>query len=832
MKRAVSTILIILMIISAFPVVFAQDDTAVSDDVRNNAALLNALNIMNTDIDNIIWNEGISQKFFAEMIIRSMFENFDTDDDEQFVDMLVGMKIVSEKNYNPNKLVTADQAADMALAALGYSIFDGYGNPPSAKVRQALKGKISAKSKYITASDAITMICNMLDEKALYVYSISNGYVKAKTSETETILSYYRKISKLEDIVTDNGISNIYGESTIGADKAYVGDYLIDCESGQMRDYLGMNVVVYTKEDSGSDARLLYVYAKDNKILRIDDKDIIKADLSEVRYTDENSKVKKASLNSLAKIIFNGEAYPKCTAADMDIKNGFMELIDNDGKGGYDVVRINEYKTMIAKYVSSDELAVINEFENDSALKEIRLDSNSEKQRIIKNGNLISLSKISVGDTLSVLQSKSGRVTDIYVSAKNFDGYVERIDKTDKSLTINGAVYYYTREFEDMSAKNEPYAKYPSAGGEYTFRIDINGRIASIAIGDNSSVKYGYLEKMAVEEGFDKKVKFKLFNQDGEWVIYELKDKLRFGGKSGYTQGRVYDEIGGSAFTPQLIQYRLDSNDKVKEVNIAALTSEMGADGFSRKADEENRYILQSNSFENTVFIDNGACMWFIPEDKSREEMYFIGGLSDLIADRKYTYSAYNVDKSGSAAYYTIKLTDEELAYKSFMFALVTETGTRLDSNGEEVNYITCYIDKYSNETLNLSDKINAEDIKKGDIIRVCLNGAGTIESAVKLWSTTDGEVENIPSASTLRGSASLAVTGHINSVYADKSLIVLNKGTAIQPLRLRSGGRVLIYYKGQNLVRDASLSDILPNDYAVLFSRSSSVYNAVIVRD
>ena len=54
------------------------------------------------------------------------------------------------------------------------------------------------------------------------------------------------------------------------------------------------------------------------------------------------------------------------------------------------------------------------------------------------------------------------------------------------------------------------------------------------------------------------------------------------------------------------------------------------------------------------MFIDNGAYMWFIPEDKTREEMYFIGGTANLIADRKYTYSAYNVDESGSAAYYTV----------------------------------------------------------------------------------------------------------------------------------------------------------------------------------
>ena len=69
------------MILSSVPTVFAQGSTTVSDEIRNKAALLNALDITDTDIDNTIWDEGISQKSFAVMIMRSMFDNFDSDDD-------------------------------------------------------------------------------------------------------------------------------------------------------------------------------------------------------------------------------------------------------------------------------------------------------------------------------------------------------------------------------------------------------------------------------------------------------------------------------------------------------------------------------------------------------------------------------------------------------------------------------------------------------------------------------------------------------------------------------------------------------------------------------
>lgn len=193
MKRAVSIILIILMILMSVPAAFAANNSDVSDEMRNNAALLNALNIADIDVDKTVMDEGISQKFFAAMIVRSMFDDFDTDNDELLNSMVVGMKIVRSNEYSQNKLLTKEQAANMALAALGYDIFDGYSDSPEKKARQALQSGISTSGRYITAGDAITMICNILDEKVLYVYAVSDGYVKVKTSEVETILSHYAR---------------------------------------------------------------------------------------------------------------------------------------------------------------------------------------------------------------------------------------------------------------------------------------------------------------------------------------------------------------------------------------------------------------------------------------------------------------------------------------------------------------------------------------------------------------------------------------------------------------------------------------------------------------
>ena len=58
--------------------------------------------------------------------------------------MIFGMKIADKDEYNPNKLISREQAINMALGALGYSIFDRYKNAPDAKARQALQKNIKS----------------------------------------------------------------------------------------------------------------------------------------------------------------------------------------------------------------------------------------------------------------------------------------------------------------------------------------------------------------------------------------------------------------------------------------------------------------------------------------------------------------------------------------------------------------------------------------------------------------------------------------------------------------------------------------------------------------
>ena len=120
------------------PTIYAQDSKTMSDELRIRIEILNTLGIADIDTETIIIDEGISQKFFASMILRTMFENFEADNDELINYLVDSLNIVSTDKYKPNMLLEKDVAVEMALAALGYDIFDGYIDSPGRSAKNEL----------------------------------------------------------------------------------------------------------------------------------------------------------------------------------------------------------------------------------------------------------------------------------------------------------------------------------------------------------------------------------------------------------------------------------------------------------------------------------------------------------------------------------------------------------------------------------------------------------------------------------------------------------------------------------------------------------------------
>ena len=102
---------------------------------------------------------------------------------------------------------------------------------------------------------------------------------------------------------------------------------------------------VIKKENNRDVVKALY---SDSNCLRISARDLNFSDITKtsVGYYDENGRLKSARLSPSADALYNFSFYRDFTAEDMKIKQGALVLIDNTGDSKYDIVRMEEYRSM------------------------------------------------------------------------------------------------------------------------------------------------------------------------------------------------------------------------------------------------------------------------------------------------------------------------------------------------------------------------------------------------------------------------------------------------------------------------------------------------------
>lgn len=823
MKRLLCIVFLCIITITV-PCVAAAEES--SYDVEYDMNMLSALGILSFDSATVKIDEGISQGEFLQMILNSIFEN--GVDEEFALDAARFMGIVTE-NYARNKLLAKTDAVAMAAAAIGYGGEKVYGTNVPAYLRERLTKAAFSSGGYLTYRGAVSLIAEMNREPLYYAYEFSDTYVRMKLDDNETILSYFRGIEVYEGIVEDNGYANLYGKTECDPCTAEVGGIRFRCQDDAFKELLGMNVELWTKKSNSGVYEVLFVSPYGNDMITISDEDYkgTDSDLTTISYY-EGSKERSKKLADTAKLIYNGEACLDPTKEDFAVTNGKVELIDNDKGNGYDVVRITDYTTMVVQTVTSDREYIINDIEN-SGIDKLQINDPSKYIFWYKNGTATTASAVTNGCLLSVAKSKSGDLINIEISDNTIVGVIEEADKNRKIFKINGTEYQYTAEYEALGTVGEKYAAYPEFNREYTFYIDFRGNIAAVRL-TTGSVKHGYMTNFGSEGVFDKEVHLKIFTEDGEWITPALAEKVRFNYKSGVKNAQVYDELLNSHFESQLVEYGVNDDGLVTELTIASSGSNADEGVFTSAGEYSSmRYLISSVSFNNEIFINSDAKLWFIPEDESAEDMYLVSDRSFLVEDYTYTFTPYNVDESKSSGLITVKLDSSVITRKTIMFMLVTDVGTRITENGDEVKFIRGYPDSYSESLIVLSDSINEKNIVPGDVIRLYLNGEGKVQNVIKLWTPSDGEVTNIPSP--IHTSAAV-VSGNVAKVFEKNNMISLRSESAQIPLRMVDNMRVLIYHRERNATDVGAVTDIVPGDYIIMFNRVSLMRFAVVVRD
>ena len=553
------------------------------------AEILGALGVAKISAGSLLEDSTVTRETFSEGIASMMLDDLAGvglspvgDLSEEDIGMLYLRSIgilngTGENVFEPNSPVTLEQAAKIAVSALGFGeiseykggYFIGYVN--EARRLGLLDGIGASASEELNTADYVNLMYNLLDVDILErkTFGSSDTYYR---TDGNTLISVYRNIRKGEGVVTANKYSGLYSENSgTSADKVTIGseDYAIGETNAGNSLGLYAEFYYYDNPRKNEDKKLLYITTeKDNDRLLITEDKISGYSGGTYTYEDENGRNRSVKIPSDAVILYNGVFKASLEAEKFIPAYGSVEFISNDGDAAYEVVKIENITVTSVLSVSSDGLAVYDKYEPEYNLNledkdyTVTLDNG-------KDGTVLSILKDSIAETL-IADGGDRQYYDIRVVTNSVSGAVEKIqsvnitklDETtseEKLVSVpdkifaDGKEYKTSVRFKNLAADGKLTA--PEAGKAYVFLLNGRGEIADIGENPEKPYRIGYVKRFATDDAvFNPKYKVRLFDESGAWETYDLADKVRFNGSSM----RAEDLKGLDSLVGKVCKYELN----------------------------------------------------------------------------------------------------------------------------------------------------------------------------------------------------------------------------------------------------------------------------------
>lgn len=559
MKKVLSLVLVLTLVLGSFGAAFAAvdlDDVA-GEDCEDAVKTLVALGVVKGFPDGTFKpDRAITKAELASMLInvlgyadlvtegtRSGFSDTIGHWAEPEVALAAGQQIVNglpDGRFQPDKVVSYDEAITMIVRALGYNDTCLKGTWPTKYKIKAADLKITEDVKMRSAEadrGGVAILVNNALTCATVTVNKDGDIEKEKIGEDSDDKPIYEmlldKVGKKEDII-------VTPDTIDKDDKAYI-ESVVD-----LKQYMYETITTYQNEDDE------IVYVSDTETATMEgifkgideDKNEIKVKVGE--------KTKRIALKNVtnAAIFYNG------AESDLDIerdikKDAKIKLVFPDYKGNPD---IDEPCKGIVVNDAVNTVLVEDEFDSDYpedfngiALPLTEDDDDNDivdLDNLIIEGDATSLEDIEKNDIINVYSSEDdiGDEPDslkLVVTRNSVEGKATKVKKDDKGKVEEAKIdgkYYDVGEY----AINNDGGKV-ILGAEGTFFLDENGDIVAWT-GDSVLLDdYAYVIALDTGDpsGFDKEdaPRIKMVNDEGDKVVYDFQLK-----KDGKT--KVLDEDG------------------------------------------------------------------------------------------------------------------------------------------------------------------------------------------------------------------------------------------------------------------------------------------------
>ena len=276
---------------------------------------------------------------------------------------------------------------------------------------------------------------------------------------------------------------------------------------------LGFYTDLYVQELANGEKEILVarMNSSRNQTLRIDAQNVESltgTDKRVVEYwedKDTDTKTKKATIASGAKLIYNGIA--ETFTNELAVPEfGSIVLLDSDKNDEYDIVFVTNYTNYVVEDTSSSSYSIFDKY-GKPALKLDPEDTNLSFTIRDIDGQEVAFADLKEWDVLSVTESNDKSVIDVVVSRNAVTGKVT--EKSEEEVMIDGTAYKVAANYEEDI----------NIGDEGTFYLDMENRIAAVDSTATLSGNYAYLVAAGSTGGVGGVVEFKVFDKEGNTKI-------------------------------------------------------------------------------------------------------------------------------------------------------------------------------------------------------------------------------------------------------------------------------------------------------------------------
>lgn len=821
MKKLLALVLSLLCLLTVTPTFAATFTDTTGESCENAVEVLSALGIVEGKEEGVFAPaDTLTRAEMTAIILRAMNVTPSANGGKEFTDVpathwahaIIGSAYqmgiacgTSDTTFEPDGIVTYEQAVKMVVSALGYTVqaeaIGGYPSGYLAKAAQLdiLKGTLTGGN--MTRGNMAILMYNALGTEISRRESYGDDAYTFTSDASVTMLSYYLKVTHYRSMVTATPMIRFGGETKrLLDDEVIVSGIVMKKGETNAQNMLGIQSDIYVKtEVDGEIPTVLAIVPRAS----VEVVDLVSADIessstaTELVYIGENGKEVKADISG-ATLIWNGREEEK-SEARIKPEAGTVRLISGTG-ADYDFIIVEAYTNHVVEHVNKEKGTVSFKTVNDPTITIDFDDDKLKTQLLDANGTPIDLTNLAEWDVLSVAESDARHTSKsrrIYRSNQVITGMVTEISQNE--VTIDEEAYPSDLVYGAIEL-----------GQNAAYYLDFTGSIAAVNTKYTGTGRtYGWLQNAAPTKGLDTMLQLKIFTEDGEWKVFKLADKISFNGTDGldslslignqtsenlWAAGNRPSIWADGEIVPQLVAYKTNAEGHITEIETAANRSNPqtkdtekiggdfsmdwyygkldgdgyakehefnGVDGNGNVKNTKVRYMNAGGIFFGRVRTDENTKFFVIPLDASKDEAYLVRSARNFYTEGTGYVAFYDVDDTyycgamvmhkyfdydptqGSGEDYgNLKLPVEESPV-----ALITGKAKVLGEDGEVLNALKMYtsqgaeVTAYYDEDFLLNYKSVNADVTKDK----AWFGAFSTNGAVTVTCETLGDATTRP---------------------------------------------------------------------------------------